>query len=220
MVDESLEPLEAEARAALGALRDVDALPAAHQDAIFARVAHAIAWLPDTPDALDAPSTSGDAAHHPAKAAAVGHGTAAKLGLGKIIATALIAGSTGIGAGVALDRTALRPSATVFPAVAPTVASAPSAPPPEPSARAIAAEDLPLAPKSVMTQPAAPQEAPSAKGLTAERGLLDVARSALARGEAREALAATEQHRTSYANGSLVEEREAIAIKALVQLGQ
>ena len=61
---------------------------------------------------------------------------------------------------------------------------------------------------------------PSARGLAAERALLDVARSALARGEASEALSAAERHRREYPDGALVEEREAIAIKALVALGK
>jgi hypothetical protein len=47
-----------------------------------------------------------------------------------------------------------------------------------------------------------------------------VARGALARGEANEALAAAGRHASEYPAGSLVEEREAIAIKALVALGR
>jgi hypothetical protein len=62
--------------------------------------------------------------------------------------------------------------------------------------------------------------APSARGLGAERSLLDVARAALARGEAAEALAAVDRHSREYPDGVLVEEREALAIKALVALGR
>jgi hypothetical protein len=63
-------------------------------------------------------------------------------------------------------------------------------------------------------------QAPSARGLAAERGLLDGARGALARGEAGEALAAAERHAHDYPDGVLVEEREALSIKALVALGR
>ena len=74
---------------------------------------------------------------------------------------------------------------------------------------------------TVVPSAKAPSEPiPSARGLAAERALLDVARSALARGEAAEALSAAERHRREYADGALVEEREAIAIKALVALGR
>ena len=62
--------------------------------------------------------------------------------------------------------------------------------------------------------------APSARGLGAERGLLDVARGALARGEAAEALTAVDRHAREYPDGALVEEREALAIKSLVALGR
>ncbi|HVH46000.1 MAG TPA: hypothetical protein VM925_26810, partial [Labilithrix sp.] len=91
-----------------------------------------------------------------------------------------------------------------------SIEAVPSAPPrlarPAPSARQVG--------------DAGPPPSPSARGLAAERALLDVARSALARGEASEALRAAERHASEYPNGALVEEREAIAIKALVALSR
>jgi hypothetical protein len=50
--------------------------------------------------------------------------------------------------------------------------------------------------------------------------LLDVARTALANGESAPALAAVVKHEKEYPNGALVEEREALAIKALVLGGR
>jgi hypothetical protein len=64
------------------------------------------------------------------------------------------------------------------------------------------------------------EELPSSRGLAAERALLDVARAALARGEPSEALAAADRHGHEFPSGVLAEEREAIAIRALVAIGR
>lgn len=60
----------------------------------------------------------------------------------------------------------------------------------------------------------------NANGLGAERALLDVARSALGRGAPDEALEAATRHGREYPQGLLAEEREALAIRALVAVGQ
>lgn len=65
---------------------------------------------------------------------------------------------------------------------------------------------------------AKPPPSPSRDQLTAERRLLDLARGALEREEPQAALDATSQHERSYPNGALVQEREAMAIRALVLL--
>lgn len=56
--------------------------------------------------------------------------------------------------------------------------------------------------------------------LAAERELLDRARKALARGDAADAQQALELHARRHAFGRLVEEREALAIKVLFDLGR
>jgi len=74
---------------------------------------------------------------------------------------------------------------------------------------------------SVAAAPTAPQRAPFAgtgHQLAEERALLDVARGALEREDAAQALAATEKHERTFANGILVQEREAMAIRALVMI--
>jgi hypothetical protein len=71
-------------------------------------------------------------------------------------------------------------------------------------------------------------EAPKARGnptpvgspLAAERELLDRARRALARGDTPDAERALELHTRRHPNGLLLEEREALAIKALMDVGR
>ncbi len=67
-----------------------------------------------------------------------------------------------------------------------------------------------------------PQRLPSAlhHPLNAERRLLDVARGALERGEPAVALDATTKHQRLFPGGVLVQEREAMAIRALAMLGR
>jgi hypothetical protein len=56
--------------------------------------------------------------------------------------------------------------------------------------------------------------------LARERTLLDVARGALEREDGAAVLRATEQHQRTYPNGVLAQEREAMAVRALVMLGR
>jgi hypothetical protein len=61
---------------------------------------------------------------------------------------------------------------------------------------------------------------PVVSGLAAERALLDRARQALARGDTEDAERSLELHTRRYPIGLLLEEREALAIKVLVDLGR
>jgi hypothetical protein len=98
-------------------------------------------------------------------------------------------------------------------------------PPPVPSASAppTGGKSAPNAPPETSAQAAGaqptPSRSPDSHGLAAERTLLDVARAALSRGEAANAIAAAERHATEFPDGELTEEREAILIRALVQSG-
>jgi hypothetical protein len=83
--------------------------------------------------------------------------------------------------------------------------SASVAPVPEPAAHPIAE-----APTASVASVA------SADDLAAERSLLDAARTALARGNGPDALAAVARHEERYPSGALAEEREAMAIQALL----
>jgi hypothetical protein len=56
--------------------------------------------------------------------------------------------------------------------------------------------------------------------LAAETALLDRAHAALARGEAARALEAADAHARSFPRGQLAENRESVAVQALVHLGR
>jgi hypothetical protein len=80
----------------------------------------------------------------------------------------------------------------------------------------VAAPPTPIhAPERVRPRAAPPVHRSS---LEAERALLDVARHALAAGEPQAALAPLSQHGARFPDGVLVEEREALAVNALVAL--
>lgn len=100
-----------------------------------------------------------------------------------------------------------QPSAPM--AVASVVPAAPSSTLPS-----IALSDLPSAAPAV----AAPSAsfATSGAALEAERAMLDVARTALGRGDGPNALGACDDHARKFPRGVLAEEREAIAVQALL----
>ncbi len=106
--------------------------------------------------------------------------------------------------------------------------SAESAPPLLPASALVSAaprlELPPLAPVPVKVAPPASSApapfTPAASSLSHERGLLDRARAKMAAGEADGALASLNQHARSYPRGLLSEEREAMAVNALVALGR
>jgi TolA-binding protein len=68
------------------------------------------------------------------------------------------------------------------------------------------------------TNPAAPAQADD--GLAAERGLLEMARTALARGQTEGALAILRRHARQFPKGQLQEEREGLLVQALVAAGE
>jgi hypothetical protein len=105
-----------------------------------------------------------------------------------------------------------RPAAAV-PIVEPPAQKDPGA---SPSLLAIAPASPPA--RASASAPAPPS--PSRDQLTAERQLLDVARGALEREEPEAALEATTTHERTFPKGALVQEREAMAIRALVLLGR
>jgi hypothetical protein len=196
----------------------VTELAPSHKAAILARVATKIGPVP--------PDGGGGGDDGGGGGASTGGALAAKGAAGAKTAIALAATfALGVAAGVVGDRTlSPAPPAPITPA---TIAAppAPEPTPPAPEAtRGVPVSALPSVaparPVASIAASVASEPAPSARGLAAERALLDVGRSALARGEAAEALAAADRHAKTYPEGALVEEREAIAIKALVGLGR
>jgi len=91
--------------------------------------------------------------------------------------------------------------------VLPSPTDLPNAPaPPPPGASVILAGSI-----------ASGESAKLTGNMAAERRLLDVARTALGRGNGVDALAACDEHARKFPNGLLAEEREAIAVQALVE---
>jgi len=129
--------------------------------------------------------------------------------------------AAGLAAGVGLRPSAPAGTSTVIREPAPLVTQAEG---PKPSAvPTLAATDLPLVPPSKpppTASTAAHGSAPHASDLAAERAVLDVARTALGRGDAENALSAATEHAKKFPRGALSEEREAIAVQALAAGGR
>ena len=123
----------------------------------------------------------------------------------------------------ALGKRPPAPIATLPPPPAPPVPVAPAPPaPPEPA-------PLPVAPVQVRRPPKkAPPSASTVLAedderdldLAAERALIDTARTALGRAQGQEALDTLRRHGDRFRSGRLVEEREALQVQALAQLGR
>jgi hypothetical protein len=108
------------------------------------------------------------------------------------------------------------------------VVAASAAPTPEPPVAptsAITPRDLPSAisthvAEPVSSAPRTTKDAGASSDFSAERSLLERARSALARGDGPGAMEAIVEHQRRFAAGSLVEEREAMAVRALLSSGR
>jgi hypothetical protein len=94
-----------------------------------------------------------------------------------------------------------------------------------PAEAAPAASSAAIAPTASSSPSAVPRGSPSAvvnagDQLAAERTLLDSARGALEREDGAAALDAIAQHQRRYPNGLLVQEREAMGVRALLLVGR
>ncbi len=217
-----LEPLAPDVLALLRAERPIVDLEPAAKAAILASV-EALTGLPPVPGGGG--GGGGGGGDGGGGVAGGAGGAAGAVGLTRVVAALLATFAAGVATGVVvaprLDPPRLVQSA---PAVSPTPITTTAAMPASAPLETVPVSALPsarttTAPRAVT--PVTPEvPAPSARGLGAERSLLDVARSALARGEAVEALAAVDRHALDYPDGALVEEREALAIKSLVALGR
>jgi hypothetical protein len=189
-------------------------------------------------------ATAADAGPSTVQLASMRGRIAAQLAAGPPVTAALIGARTivvglvvaAIGAGV-VTYLATRPAPPPVPVLLPPpalVAPKPAAvapPPPAalpPSPVAPAPPPPPAPPRSPARHvhaPAAHVAPPEAKPVSpapaiSEVALLEQARAALRGGRAADALGLTAQHATLYADGALGEEREALAIEALVELGR
>lgn len=233
MTSRDREPMSPELEALLAAERGVDTLDPAVSARVSRAVAVGIGVLPSGGGGGGGAGGSGGAggAASGGPPAEVGTGgalaTAAAKGLaGAKLAIALVAaGAAGAIAGVGTDRALARREAppVVTPAVDATAVAVPAATT-IPKETATPAVEVPTSPAALPppATPPAPHTAaePSAKGLAAERALLDVARAGLAQGDPGTALRAAERHAHEYPDGALAEERDAMRVKALMQLGR
>ena len=132
-----------------------------------------------------------------------------------------LVGIGGIVAGVALTVALRKPDVLQAP---PTVVSVyvDRAPPPTATqvTPIVIASAAPAASTSAQAAPSASAPSqPRADNISEERALLDTARTALGRGDGASAMTGVKKHEQRFPKGQLAEEREAIAVQALVALG-
>lgn len=192
--------------------------PAGFEERVAAKLAQSMLTIPQAPS--------------PTGAVTAG----AQLPLAKLISGGVLVLLTGVGLGVALDRNVLQPPPVVAPPsvpvapvvvpVAPVVVPEPPPmdppkvvvpPPPKPVAPVVEAPPKPVVP--VVEAPANPVGGRDVS-LSAERALLEVARAAMAKGDLPATFTALGKHERDFANGRLVEEREALFIQALHAAGR
>ncbi len=144
--------------------------------------------------------------------------------VGRVV-THLVALSVGVAVGTQLPRASQPPSVRVV-----VPAPAPQPPPPAPvaqDAHVPTAPSLPSPPTRAapardasVVRPQLPPAPDPAGDLAAETALLDRAHAALARGDAARALEAADAHARAFPRGQLAENRESVAVQALVHLGR
>jgi hypothetical protein len=153
---------------------------------------------------------------------------ASGLSAAKVVAVFVLGGLVGGGVATAVIRPVER---VVYDERAAPLASAIASIPEVPAA---SAEIVPPAPSATPPSPArvfgsastrsAPSSSPTARSrdtdLAAERAIIERARSALARGDGQGALVPIAEHEREFARGQLIEEREALAVQALVIAGR
>lgn len=201
--------LDRELRGALEAAREHDP-SRAELDGLAARLAAALppGTLPPTP-----------APPPPTPVGAAGMSVAAKTLAGLAIVSAV-----GASIWVAHPAAAPAPAPTVSvappPSASPTASTPPLAasvaPPPSASASSSAPASAPVALRAATPQSATA----SSVAAPSEAALLTEAHEALLHGSAARALALASEHRRAYPSGALAQEREVIAVEALVRLGR
>jgi hypothetical protein len=194
--EEPLEPLDPELDALLDAERAA-APPAASLDRVWARVSHGAAGGAGNPH---------EGMRHSLAS------RAASIGIGAFVAGVVVGAlghamlhATPPPRVVYLDRVVAAPPASSSPVVQENAPTPPAPPPPASTER---------------TASAPPSAAAVPSTLSAERAVLEDARAALATGDAARALSLLDQHVHRFPKPQLAEEREALAIQALVLLQQ
>jgi hypothetical protein len=222
MTESTDRSLEDEARALLGAAREP--LPASPEVKARALRRLMLALPPPGGGGGGDGGGGGGAPASPPIAKGLGHALATRVPAWSLLASfvaggaaVLVATRTPPGLPASIPAPLAQSMAPALP-VAPVV-TAPAALSGDPAAPSIPAPVLvpPPPPPDHTARAASSIPAPraSADGLEAERSLLDVARTALVRGDGENALHAAEEHARRFPRGILAEEREAMIIQAL-----
>lgn len=217
MTEHDLEPLSAEALAMLESDRQLPNVPLDVSERVFEHLSTSIAL-----GGMGGGHAAGQDGAGTAAGGAADGATALSRRAIAWIATAFVAGS---GVGATLHAGLTKP-ATAPVAVA---ASATVSRPPEVASSRVPDEPAPidvrsLPPVTASSPTAVPAPSHGSAGkdvdLAMERELVERARMALARGQGAEALAALDRHAREFPRGRMAEERETLAIQALVQAGR
>lgn len=217
MSEYELEPLDPELRDLLTHERERPGIPDDVMSRLRNRLATAIPGLAGAPAGSNAGTSAPTASAAPRWA--LWH---------RPIPFALASFAVGGLVGAAVHAALSRPTA---PIATPPVVSAPPAPatpltPPTPVAPLIVTPPVapPIAPPAVAhhTPRPPPPDAPSGRdtSLAAERALVEIARTALARGDLADCFETLRRHLQNFPDGQLVEERESLWVQALVNDGQ
>jgi hypothetical protein len=227
------QDLSPEAAALLEAERHWPGPPAPVQERLLARIFTTVAAGPfpgpNGNGGGDAPASGappvptpivggGGAAAGASALQAAGTGASALLKPGLMVAF-LVGTAVGTGATLLVQRASapavqiLHQPATTAPTVGATAAPTLTAPATGPQTTSLAPTGRPAV---VVVTPVrrtkTRRPAPAPESLAAERRLVELARAALARGRAGDALQALEQHRARFPAGQLAEEREGLAV--------
>ena len=220
--DTSLTPRPADVAALVDEERALPGLPAGARERLRARI-DLLAPLGGVGGGEGGGGGEGAGGSAGAGAAAASGG-ALKGAIASKIAIAAVAFGVGGASGAAVHAT-LAPTAAPAPALTVSAMAAPQpiasfAPPASASSSALSVDDLPnAAPKpSAKATPSAID--PSKDGLKQERVSLEVACTAITRGDYAGAIAALDRHAAAFPRGQLAEERELMRIQALVGQGR
>jgi len=217
MSEPEKEPFDAATARVLGAGRGLLPEPGGAKDRVRARLA---ASLPDgDPPAGEGSSAAGAAGEPGAPGQTIaGGGLGARVPLWTLGVAALLGGAVGYFArGPAAETGPLVNTVQTAPISSTATAAAPRSPAPAVTTP-IPSIDVAMLPTAAPASASASAR-PRGADLAAERAILDVARTALARGDGPGSLAAAQDHARKFPRGALAEEREAIAVQALVLKG-
>jgi hypothetical protein len=204
-MSETPDPLDADVMAVLSEAKPMQELPPGAGDRIWAAV-HARTLL--------APSGGGGGATGP-RGPASWTAWVGKHPVVALVGAMLVGGAMGASARGGFDTHATRPDVA-------TVAIPSSPPPAAPTSAWTETARAPVTSTAAPIQATTPAPVASHSGqqLAAESALLELARTGIAEGQAEHALAAVDRHTASFPQGLLREEREALAVKALVLAGR